>query len=49
MIRKVLLTGLLGAAVLVSWTVVVNVGFRFTARLAMKSIPHERGIACFRR
>jgi hypothetical protein len=44
MTRRVLLAGLLGAAVLIAWTIIVNVGFRFTARIGMEPIPNERAI-----
>lgn len=44
MTRRVLLAGLLGAAVLVGWTIIMNVGFQFTARIAMEPVPNERAI-----
>ena len=42
--KKVIVAGLVGAIVLVVWTVVVNVFFGFNARFNMKQLPNERAV-----
>lgn len=42
MLKKVILSGLLGAIVLMMWTFVSNAMFGFRSRMDMKQIPDER-------
>ena len=44
MARRILVSGLLGAIVLVAWTVVVNAVFGFAARMDMNPVPNERAV-----
>jgi len=44
MMKKVLVSGLVGAVVLLAWTFVLNVLFGFNARLSMKPVPNEREV-----
>jgi hypothetical protein len=44
MLKRILLSGVLGGVVLLLWTMVTNGLFGFTARLEMKRIPNERAV-----
>lgn len=44
MTKKVIISGLLGALVLIIWTFVVNGLFRFKVNMDMKQIPNERQV-----
>jgi hypothetical protein len=44
MIRRVFVAGTLGFVVLTLWTVLVNVAFGFTARVAMNRVADERAV-----
>ena len=44
MTKKVIISGLLGALVLIIWTFVVNGLFRFRVNMDMKQIPNERQV-----
>jgi len=44
MTRRVLISGLAGAAAIFAWTFIVNVGFGFTARLELQPVPNERAV-----
>jgi len=44
MCKKVFVSGLVGAIVLLIWTFVINVLFSFNARFNMKKMPNERKV-----
>ncbi|MCU0640360.1 MAG: hypothetical protein MUF59_10925 [Candidatus Krumholzibacteria bacterium] len=44
MVKKVFVSGLVGAVVLLVWTFVLNGIFGFNARLSMKQVPDEREV-----
>jgi hypothetical protein len=44
MLKRILLSGILGGVVLLLWTFVLNGIFGFTARVEMERIPNERSV-----
>ena len=44
MVKKIIVSGLLGGIVLMIWTFVVNVIFGFNSSINMKQIPNERQV-----
>lgn len=44
MLKRILVCGLSGGVVLLAWTTVLNVGFRFSHRVQMRHVANERDV-----